>query len=70
MFLASIQNKATLPIRKKRSEAPEPSAKLKGDVPNKSASKAAKQYAKSANLQERISLKRAAKRDGVDVSNW
>ncbi len=70
MYLAGIQNKATQPIRKKRSDAPKPSAKLKGDVPAKAATKAEKQYAKSTDLQERISLKLAAKRRGVDVSTW
>ncbi len=70
MYLAGIQSTASKPIRKKRSDAPNPSPKLKGDVVGKSAKSVKKQYDKSNDPGTRIHLKRKAKAAGVDVSEW
>ena len=70
MYLASIQNTATQSIRKKRSGAPQPSPRLKGDALSGSAKSSKKQYDKSSSPGDRIKLKRQAKKAGTDVSNW
>jgi len=73
MHLASIQQKTSQPIRKKRSDAPKPAASLKGDAPNGNAKSMKKSYdkaGKSGDIETRIKLKRQAKAAGVDVSSW
>lgn len=69
MFLGQLQQKATKPIKQKRSEAPKPAANLKGDVSIK-ASKAQKAYDKMTDPGERIKYKRKMKASGNDVSKW
>mgnify|MGYP005993686397 CR=1 FL=1 len=62
---AEIQSPA-----KSRSNAPKPSTKISGDSQVKSSSKLQKQYSKATNLQERLDLKRSARKAGEDVSKW
>lgn len=73
MYLAKIQEKASKPPRNKRSDAPKPAAKLKGDATTGTAKSLKKQYdkaVKDGDIQARISAKRAAKKAGADVSKW
>lgn len=69
-FLGRLQSEIQTPI-KKRSQAPKPGAKVDGESGNAgNAGAMAKEYAKSTSVQYRISLKRKARKQGVDVSNW
>jgi hypothetical protein len=73
MYLAKIQEKASKPPHKKRSDAPKPAAELKGDAATGTAKSLKKQYdkaVKDGNTQGRIDAKRAAKKAGADVSKW
>lgn len=69
-FLGRLQSQIQSP-QKRRSQAPTPGAKVDGE--SGSSGKAGtlqKQYSKSTDIQERISLKRQAKKQGVNVNNW
>lgn len=72
-FLGQLQSQINTPS-KRRSQAPKPAAAATGE--SGSTGKAGtlkKQYDKlgeSGDIQGRITLKRQAKRDGIDVSNW
>jgi len=71
MYLAGIQNKFSQAANKKRSDAPKPATKLKGDKASGSGGKQKKLYdAAMGDVQTRIDLKRAAKAKGIDVSKW
>ena len=71
MYLASIQNKFSQAALKKRSGAPKPAPKLKGDKASGSGGKQKKQYdAAAGDPQTRIDLKREARKKGIDVSKW
>jgi len=67
IYLGQLQLKTIKPTRK-RSSAPKPAAKLKGDSKKMSSFK--KQYDKSEDVSERIRLKRAAKDRGESTINW
>jgi len=69
-MLGRIQEKATKPVPKKRSEAPAPAKDLKGDNTIRKGSDYHKAYKKSEDVAERISIKRKAKKAGVDTSKW
>lgn len=71
IFLGNIQNDVGKP-NKRVSNAPAPGTKLNGDVSGgESALKSKKAYeAAGDDVQARIDIKRAAKKKGVDVSNW
>lgn len=70
MYLAGIQNKFTQSANKKRSGAPKPATKLKGDAVI-SGGKVKKKYDDAiGDPQVRINLKRTAKSKGIDVSKW
>lgn len=69
-YLGKLQSQIQTPS-KRRSQAPAPSSKADGD--GGSAGKAGslqKAYNKADGSQERITIKREAKLQGVDVSNW
>ncbi len=69
-FLGRLQEKIQAPS-KKRSNAPKPGTNAQGD--GSSAGKHAPllaEYRKSDDLQTRMTLKRKAKSQGADVSNW
>lgn len=69
--LGRISAEVTAP-RKKQSTAPKPSAQIRGDEAVKGDGKSWHKKYKAAgdNIQDRINVKIAAKRAGVDVSNW
>ena len=57
--------------RTKNSQAPAPGSHVEGEGGNDGKAGALhKQYQKAANVQERISLKRAARQQKVDTRNW
>jgi len=72
-YLGSLQAQISTPTRK-RSSAPRPLSKVNGDTNTSgSAGKMQKEYdkaGKSGDIQKRISLKRQAKAQGIDTSNW
>ena len=69
-YLGKLQAEVQSPT-KRRSQAPKPGSKVEGSSNGKSSDAvAAKAYAKSTDIGERIRLKRKAKKAGVDVSNW
>jgi hypothetical protein len=69
-YLGKLQTEVQSP-RKRRSQAPKPGSKVEGSSNGKSSDAvAAKAYAKSTDPGTRIRLKRKAKADGVDTSNW
>ncbi len=69
IYLGNLQQKATTPIRKKRSDAPKPAPTIKGSS-SKKMSAAQKAYDKLESSQDRISAKRKAKAEGIDTSKW
>ncbi len=70
-YLGKLHAKATTPNNKRRSQAPKPGSKVEGESGNGGkAGTLQKQYAKSDDPQTRISLKRKARQQGVDTSNW
>lgn len=70
-MLGKMQASITSPIKRK-SSAPKPTPELQGSGGGKTAAdKMRKQYqAAGSDLQKRIDLKRKAKREGIDTSNW
>ena len=70
-YLGSLQSSVNTPV-KKRSNAPRPGAKVDGD--SNGTGKAGTLYKQWSKLepgtQERISLKRKAKQQGIDTSKW
>ncbi len=71
LYLGELKAKMVTPPKKPTSKTPKPGKKLKGD--SRASGKAdalQRQYSKSENVQERISLKRQARAAGVDTSNW
>jgi hypothetical protein len=73
MYLAGLQHKASNPIRRKRVDTPKPADTLTGDAPSAAARSFKKEYDKAdANndIGTRLTVKRAAKAKGVDVSSW
>jgi hypothetical protein len=70
VYLGELKTELKAPT-KRRSQARKPAKHPDGDVQTSdSASKLHKKYEKMTSIQERISFKRQAKRDGIDVSNW
>lgn len=69
-YLGQLQSSIQTPT-KKRSQAPRPGAKVDGETGSSGKAGAIhKEYSKSTDIQHRISLKRQARKQGVDVSNW
>lgn len=69
-YLSILQSQIQTP-NKRSSQAPAPGTKVEGESGNGGkAGTMQKEYAKSDDLQTRITLKRKAKSQGVDVSNW
>lgn len=69
-YLGQLQSQIQTP-GKRRSQAPEPGEDVNGEGGNGGkAGTIQKQYAKSNDPQERVSMKRKAKREGIDTSNW
>lgn len=69
-FLGRMQATITSP-NKSRSRTPAPGSKVEGEGgKGGQAGTAQKAYSKAKTSQERISLKRKAKREGIDTSNW
>jgi hypothetical protein len=70
MFLGQLQRDVKTPV-KRRSQAPRPGSSAEGESGNGGkAGTLQKQYSKAESVQERISLKRAAAKNGVDTSKW
>jgi len=74
IMLGEIKSKITAPVNRV-STARKPATTLSGDGGGEVSSKLKRQYEKAsgnsaADLQTRIDLKRKAKAEGVDVSNW
>lgn len=72
-YLGSLQSQITEPT-KRRSTSPKPGAKVDGEGggngPAGTMKKAYDKAGQSGDIQARISTKRKAKAQGVDVSNW
>tara|TARA_R110002096_G_scaffold210397_2_gene397747 strand:- start:881 stop:1948 length:1068 start_codon:yes stop_codon:yes gene_type:complete len=69
-YLGQLHSQVQTP-NKRRSQAPNPSSNADGETGSTGkAGTLHKKYSKSSDAQERITMKRQAKRDGVDVSNW
>lgn len=69
-FLGQLQANVTSP-NKRRSQAPSPGSEVEGEGgKGGKAGTAQKAYDKAETTQARISLKRKAKKDGIDTSNW
>lgn len=69
-FLGRMQATITSP-NKRRSQTPAPGSKVEGEGGNGGkAGTAQKAYDKAGTSQERISMKRKAKREGIDTSKW
>lgn len=69
-FLGQLQANITSP-NKRSSQAPNPGSKVEGESGNGGkAGIAHKAYDKSTDLQTRISMKRKAKKEGIDTSKW
>jgi len=75
MYLAKVQAEVTMPKNKGR-QAPAPATRINGDKPPKGSvlsRKLAKQYKSARKLndaQSAYDVKKEAKKQGVDVSNW
>lgn len=71
IYLGQLQAEVSSPT-KRRSNAPKPAKQVKGNASSATsqAEKLKKKYTKMTDVQERISFKRKAKQDGIDVSNW
>lgn len=71
IYLGELKNNIANP-KKRVSNAPAPGTQLNGDGGGSvNASKEQKKYeAAAGNVQSRIDIKRAAKKGGIDVSNW
>ncbi len=70
IYLGELKTQLKTP-EKRRSQARKPAKHISGDVQTSdSHSKLQKQYNKMTSVQERISFKRKAKADGIDVSKW
>lgn len=69
-FLGKLQASITSP-NKRRSQAPNPGSDVKGEGgKGGKTGTAQKAYDKATTTQERISLKRAARKGGIDTSKW
>ncbi len=72
-YLGKLQAETTTP-GKRKSNAPKPGADVKGEAkaggPAESMRKAYEKAGKEGDIQARISIKRKAKKEGIDVSNW
>ena len=69
-FLGRMQATITSP-NKRRSQTPAPGSKVEGEGGKGGQAGAAhKAYTKASSSQERISMKRKAKREGIDTNNW
>ena len=69
-YLGRLQASITEP-QKRKSSAPKPASAVNGDSGGDGlAGKLKQQYSKEQDVGKRISMKRKAKADGVDVSNW
>lgn len=70
MYLGELKSQLSTPT-KRRSQAKKPAKQVNGDVQaSDSHSKLRKKYDKMTSVQDRVSFKRKARADGVDVSNW
>ena len=69
-YLGKLHSEVQDP-KKRRSNAPAPASKLNSDSATKGNNGSLqKRYSKAVNVQERLDLKRAARKAGEDVSNW
>ncbi len=69
-YLGKLQTEVQTP-RKRRSQAPTPGSRVEGNANLSSTDAAlAKKYSKTTNIQERISMKRKAKKAGVNTGAW
>lgn len=68
VYLGQLQSGITSPTNRK-SNAPRPAKQVNGDTTAKQ-SALQKQYEKAADPQTRITVKRQAKSQGIDTSNW
>ena len=70
VYLGELKSELGAP-KKRRSQARKPAKHVSGDAQTSdSHAKLHKKYDKMTSVQERISFKRKARADGVDVSNW
>ena len=69
-YLGQLHSQVQTPS-KRRSQAAKPSANADGETGSSGkAGTLQKQYAKSTDPQERVTMKRKARSNGIDVSNW
>lgn len=70
VYLGELKSQVTQPV-KKVTQAPKPAARAEGgDSGSTSADKLMKKYRSEPDIQKRFDMKRDAKRNGIDVSNW
>lgn len=71
MYLGELRAKLTSDPVKRVSQAPKPGSRIKGDAKKVTGGALLKKYKKAGDdVQLRINLKREAKANGEDVSNW
>lgn len=70
VYLGSLQGRIATP-QKKVTQARQPAKRAEGgNSGSNTAEKMARKYRSETDIQKRFDMKRAAKRDGVDVSKW
>ena len=71
VYLGQLQSEISTP-KNRRSNAPKPQKQISGNSSTamSTAEKKMKEYQKMKDVQKRISFKRKAKKEGIDVSNW
>lgn len=69
-FLGALHSQATTPAKRK-STAPKPASRVDGNAPKGPEDAYRQKYKRAGgDIQKRIDIKREAKRNGVDTSNW
>lgn len=69
-YLGQLQSQVQTPS-KRRSQAPAPGEDVNGESGNNGkGGTLQKQYSKSTDVNDRVTMKRQAKAQGIDVSNW
>lgn len=69
-YLGELKGRVASP-QKKVTKAPKPAARAEGgDAVSTGGSKLKKQYQSTTDMQKRFDLRREAKRNGIDVSEW
>ena len=70
MYLGRLLSKVSMPVQK-TTKAPAPAARAEGgESSSTDASNLKRKYEKATDVQDRIDIKRQAKRSGIDVKNW